>query len=108
MSVVYSLYDALVSIHVPTEKARAVIDAMEREMMNKVATKSDLAHVQELLSRDIQAVGKDIQSVKEALGPQIKAAMAALENKMTARLTVIMAGLIGAATALISAVEYFH
>ena len=37
MSVVYSLYDALVSIHVPTEKARAVIDAMEREQVPPVA-----------------------------------------------------------------------
>ena len=31
MSFPVSLYDALVSIAVPTEKARAVIDAMERE-----------------------------------------------------------------------------
>ena len=28
----YSLYDALVSISVPSEKARAVVDAMERDM----------------------------------------------------------------------------
>ena len=28
----YSLYDALVSIHVPNDKARAVVDAMERDM----------------------------------------------------------------------------
>ena len=42
MSVVYSLYDALVSINVPDDKAKAVIDAMEREMMGKLATKDDL------------------------------------------------------------------
>jgi len=28
----YSLYDALVSINVPSDKARAVADAMERDM----------------------------------------------------------------------------
>ena len=28
----YSLYDALVSIHVPNDKARGVVDAMERDM----------------------------------------------------------------------------
>ena len=28
----YSLYDALVSINVPSDKARAVVDAMERDM----------------------------------------------------------------------------
>ncbi len=54
MGIVYSLYDALVSINVPNDKAKAVIDAMERELMDKVATKSDLKHVQELLSKDVQ------------------------------------------------------
>lgn len=54
MGVVYSMYDALVSINVPDEKAKAVIDALEREMMEKLATKSDVEHVRELLSRDIQ------------------------------------------------------
>jgi hypothetical protein len=29
MDYLYSLYDALVSIHVPNDKARAVVDAME-------------------------------------------------------------------------------
>jgi hypothetical protein len=53
MGVVYSMYDALVSINVPTEKAKAVIDAMEREMMDKIATKADLDHVREMMSRDI-------------------------------------------------------
>ena len=52
MSVVYSLYDALVSINVPDEKAKAVIDAMEREMMDKLATKADLEHVR-VASTDI-------------------------------------------------------
>jgi hypothetical protein len=55
MGVVYSLYDALVSINVPNDKAKAVIDAMEREMMDKLATKADVAHVKELLAKDIQS-----------------------------------------------------
>ena len=37
----YSLYDALVSINVPSDKARAVVDAMEREMGTTLATKQD-------------------------------------------------------------------
>jgi hypothetical protein len=60
MSVVYSLYDALVSIKVPDEKAKAVIDAMEREMMDKLATKTDLTHVRELVSRDLHALRVDM------------------------------------------------
>jgi hypothetical protein len=42
MNYLYSLYDALVSISVPSEKARAVVDAMEREMGTTLATKQDL------------------------------------------------------------------
>ncbi len=38
----YSLYDALISIHVPNDKARALVDAMERDMGTTIATKSDL------------------------------------------------------------------
>lgn len=43
MTYLYSLYDALVSIDVPAEKARAVVDAMERDMQSTLATKTDLA-----------------------------------------------------------------
>ncbi len=42
MDYLYSLYDALVSIHVPNDKARAVVDAMERDMGTTIATKADL------------------------------------------------------------------
>ena len=55
MDHLYSLYDALVSIHVPPDRARAVVDAMERDMRDQLATKTDLHHLRELLSRDIQA-----------------------------------------------------
>jgi F0F1-type ATP synthase assembly protein I len=54
MDHLYTLYDALISINVPSDKARAVVDAMERDMMDKLATKADLRHAQEVLTRDIQ------------------------------------------------------
>jgi hypothetical protein len=34
----YSLYDALISIDVPNDKARAVVDAMERDVGTTIAT----------------------------------------------------------------------
>ena len=53
MNFEFTLYDALLSIDVPAEKARAVIDALERDMVSNLATKQDilllkqeLAHVQ--------------------------------------------------------------
>ena len=52
MNALISLYDALVSIDVPAEKARAVVDAMERDMAAILATKSDI----ELLRRDVEGV----------------------------------------------------
>jgi hypothetical protein len=42
MSFQLSLYDALVSIEVPADKARAVVDAMERDMGASLATKTDI------------------------------------------------------------------
>jgi hypothetical protein len=83
MSVVYSLYDALVSINVPDEKARAVIDAMEREMMNTLATRTDVAHAVELLSRDIQAAEERMLDRTSALDDRLSRRIDGLEAKVT-------------------------
>ena len=48
----YSLYHVLVSINVPNDKARAVVDAMERDMGMTIATKTDL----QLLRQELLAV----------------------------------------------------
>jgi hypothetical protein len=50
MDFLYSLYDAPVSINVPNDKARAVVDAMERDMGTALATKTDL----QLLRKDLE------------------------------------------------------
>ena len=52
MSFEITLYDALLSIDVPAEKARAVIDALEHDMGSTLATRQDirlLEHRLELL-----------------------------------------------------------
>jgi hypothetical protein len=89
MSVVYSLYDALVSIKVPDDKAKAVIDAMEREMMDKLATRADLAHVREVLSKDIRslelATKADFTHMREMVSKDIQN----LSNAMTIKLGTI-------------------
>jgi hypothetical protein len=72
VGVVYSMYDALVSINVPTDKAKAVIDAMEREMMDKVATKADLEHARDVLSNDIRATKADVEHVRDTLTHEIR------------------------------------
>ena len=61
MDFLYSLYDALVSINVPSDKARAVVDAMERDMATTLATKQDL---QALASReDVLLVKQDLRGL---------------------------------------------
>lgn len=52
----YSLYDALISINVPTDKARAVVDAMERDMGTTLATKADLENLRTATQADYQAL----------------------------------------------------
>src|SRR5688572_31865744 len=68
-----ALYDALVSINVPSDKARAVVDAMERDMgttlatkqdleILKLATKQDLAMLRQELRLDFQLLQKEMDS----------------------------------------------
>ena len=84
MSFQFSLYDALVGIDVPADKARAVIDAMERDMGASLASKTDIL----MLKQEIELVRKDMEL---------------LRTSMTARLgsiQVVMAGLLFAALKL--------
>ena len=61
----YSLYDALVSINVPSDKARAVVDAMERDMGTTLATKHDL---QPLASReDMLLFRQELQQLRHEM-----------------------------------------
>lgn len=57
----YSLYDALISINVPNEKARAVVDAMERDMGTTLATKSDLELLRTELRQECALIRKDLE-----------------------------------------------
>ena len=95
MSFQVSLYDALVSIAVPADKARAVADAMEREMGATLATKSDV----QLLRQDL---GKLEQKLELEL-KLIRQDMELLRSSMTVRLgsiQVVAAGLLFAALKL--------
>jgi hypothetical protein len=63
----YSLYDALVSINVPNDKARAVVDAMERDMGTTLATKSDLQMLRQELVQEIVLVRKDMELLRSSM-----------------------------------------
>jgi len=90
----YSLYDALVSINVPSDKARAVVDAMERDMGTTLATKQDLKDFstrEDLLElrQDVELLGQRLEGVRVELGKDIEA----LQLRLTVRFGgMLMAG----------------
>jgi type VI protein secretion system component VasF len=83
VSVVYTLYDALVSINVPDDKAKAVIDAMERDLFAQVVTRTEftaemkllrqeISTMQQLLSRDIQALDTQLRGLRDSTSKDIE------------------------------------
>jgi hypothetical protein len=102
----YSLYDALVSINVPNDKARAVVDAMERDMGTTIATKADLQLLRQEMQQqmgllatkaEVAEVRQDIALVRkdmELLSSRMDGRMDMLSTTMTVRLgSMLMVGL---------------
>ena len=93
MGVLYSLYDALVSINVPNDKARAVIDAMEQDALAQLVTRSEfsaemklvrqeMASKFELLSKDVEALKGNMQHISDGLEQK----MDKLQSQLTVKL----------------------
>jgi hypothetical protein len=90
MSWLYSLHHALVSINVPSDKARAVVDAVEHGMLTQLASKSDLETSRLALEADIDAVGSRV----DALRQEFRLEYEVLRSSMTMRLgSMIVVGL---------------
>lgn len=80
----YSLYDALVSINVPSDKARAVVDAMERDMGTTLATKQDLEFLRRDMENRYTLLDQKIDAVRGQLEQKIEGLRAHLEQKIDA------------------------
>lgn len=106
MDYLYSLYDALVSINVPNDKARAVVDAMERDMGTTIATKTDLQLLRQELTTVIDGLAARMATRDEMLAIQsdisglrqdislIRKDMEILSSTITVRLgSMLMIGL---------------
>jgi hypothetical protein len=88
----YSLYDALVSINVPSDKARAVVDAMERDMGTTLATKQDLQsfttktefmelrQAVQLLRQEVSGMGIGLRQESSGIRTELKQE---IENRYT-------------------------
>lgn len=93
MNYLYSLYDALVSISVPSDKARAVVDAMERDMGTTLATKQDLLLLRQEIAGARTELKQEIESRYTLLDQKIDALrsdltrdLAQLDLRMTVKL----------------------
>jgi hypothetical protein len=105
----YSLYDALVSINVPTDKARALVDAMERDMSATIATKADLQLLRQelvgqmalLATRDeVVSIRSEIASVRGELAGLrqdqvlVRTEMDLMASNLSQQLTVRMGSML--------------
>lgn len=93
----YALYDALVSINVPNDKARAVIDAMEQDALAQLVTRSEfsaemrlvrqeMASKFELLSKDVEALKGNLHHVRDGLEQKMEQKMDKLQSQLTVKL----------------------
>ena len=82
----YSLYDALVSIDVPNDKARAVVDAMERDMGTTIATKSDLQILQGATKADLQTMQNATKAELQMLRQEFKTNLQMLRQELISSL----------------------
>lgn len=105
MYALYSLYDALISISVPADKARAVVSALEQDMVTVLATKADLnllnrevASTRDSLKQEIEllrsSVKQEIELLRSSLNQEsssLRQEMELLRSSMTIRLGTMLA-----------------
>jgi hypothetical protein len=78
----YSLYDALVSINVPSDKARAVVDAMEHDMATTLATKQDLETLRLATKQDFELLRQELAGLRTELKQEIGNRYVLLDQKI--------------------------
>ena len=93
MAYLYSLYDALVSINVPSDKARAVVDAMERDMGATLATRQDLELHRLATKRDLELVRAELKQVIAAIRAELKEEIAAVGADLKQEIAAVRAEL---------------
>ena len=86
----FTLYDALLSIDVPAQKARAVIDALEHDMSSTLATKQDIANLALATKQDIANLALTTKQDLLMLRQELEHRIDLLQSSMTIRLGSIL------------------
>jgi hypothetical protein len=92
----YSLYDLLISINVPNDKARAVVDAMERDMATTIATKSDLQLLQQATRADLRLLRQETRADLQQLRQETRADLQQLRQDTRSDLQLLRQELMSA------------
>jgi hypothetical protein len=92
----FSLYDLLVSINVPNDKARAVVDAMERDMATTIATKPDLQLLQQATRADLRLLRQETSADLQQLRQETRADLQQLRQDTRADLQLLRQELLSA------------
>jgi hypothetical protein len=66
MNLETTLYDALLGIDIPAERVRAVVDALEHDMISTLASKQDISNLALATKQDIAATKQDIATLAAA------------------------------------------
>ncbi len=82
-----ALYQALISINVPEQKANAVIAALEADMFSRLATKSDIAALRTDLSADLRT---EISQLEVKLTIRMGVMMSATAGVMIAAMKLML------------------
>lgn len=89
MSSLYPLYDALLEINVSPDRARAVVESLERGMLTHLATKSDLEALRLATKSDLDALRRELHADMALLRQESKADIALLRHELAAGLSSV-------------------
>jgi hypothetical protein len=78
---------------VPNDKARAVVDAMERDMSHTIATKADLQVLRTELHQECALISKDMELLRKELSLLISAQTVRLGSMQVVGLGLLFAAL---------------
>ena len=102
MNYAYDLYDALVAINVPSDRARTVVVALEERMTSELVTKADLRIAVGELRGETSALEKalrveiaTLRAEMTALRAEMKNDILALENRLMHKMGGLMVALTG-------------
>ena len=90
-----TLYDALVSINVPGDQARAVVEALEHEMYTALATKADLAHQAQLFNERLERLRLEIRADRLEDMVSLRAEMRAMRDELRSEAQAADGSLVG-------------